>query len=52
MEQSEMANIKVIGVESKAEEIQTFNYNSLELPEGYTGCWVELYSDTTYTLKW
>ena len=41
-----------IDVESKAEQIQTFNYTDLTLPEGYTGCWVELYSDTTYTLKW
>ena len=41
-----------IDVESKAESIQTFNYKDLTLPEGYTGCWVELYSDTTYTLKW
>ena len=41
-----------IDVESKAEQIQTFNYADLTLPEGYTGCWVELYSDTTYTLKW
>ena len=41
-----------IGVESKKEEIQTFKYTDLTLPEGYTGCWIELYSDTTYTLEW
>ena len=37
---------------SNAEEVQAFNYSDLTLPNGYTGMWINLTSETTYTLTW
>ena len=44
---------KAISDASKVDELASFNYDDqLTFPEGYTGCWLSPYDDTTYTLEW
>ena len=44
---------KAISDASKTDELASFNYDDqLTFPEGYTGCWLSPYDDTTYTLEW
>ena len=43
---------KAISNYSNADELASFNYTELTLPEGYTGCWSLPGDDTTYTLEW
>ena len=43
---------KAISNSSNADELASFNYEKITLPEGYTGCWSLPYSDCTYTLEW
>ena len=43
---------KAISDASNADEIASFIYGRLTLPEGYTGCYSVPTSDTTYTLEW
>ena len=44
--------VKAISNYSNADELASFNYTELTLPEGYTGCWSLPGDDTTYTLEW
>ena len=44
--------ISAISNLSNQDEVSTFNYSDLTLPEGYTGMWIELGSETTYALTW
>ena len=43
---------KAISNSSNIDELTSFNYKDLTLPEGYTGCWAPPTSDCTYTLEW
>ena len=43
---------KAISDASNADEIASFIYGRLTLPEGYTGCYSVPTSDDTYTLEW
>ena len=44
--------IKAISNSSNADELASFIYADITLPEGYTGCYSVPYSNTTYTLEW
>lgn len=44
--------ISAISNLSQFDEVSAFNYSDLKLPNGYTGMWIELSSETTYTLTW
>lgn len=43
---------KAISNSSNADELASFIYGRLTLPEGYTGCFTADTSDATYTLEW
>ena len=43
---------KAVSNHSNADEIASFIYGRLTLPEGYTGCYSLPTSDDTYTLEW
>lgn len=43
---------KAISNRSNIDELTSFIYADITLPEGYTGCYSLPTSDTTYTLEW
>ena len=43
---------KAISDASNEDELGSFNYEKITLPEGYTGCWSTPGVDDTYTLEW
>lgn len=43
---------KAISNSSNIDELSSFIYADITLPEGYTGCYSAPTSDTTYTLEW
>ena len=44
--------VKAISNSSNIDELSSFIYERLTLPEGYTGCYSAPTSDDTYTLEW
>ena len=44
--------VKAISNHTKEDEIGSFMYAELTLPEGYTGCYSSPMVDDTYTLEW
>ena len=43
---------KAVSNHSMMDEISSFTYEKITLPEGYTGCWSTPGVDDTYTLEW